>query len=74
MVFGRLLQRQQPAAATFPDGRVGFAVGDIHGRSDLLHDLLVLLEDIPVMVQGKSMLVDFVIVNLKNHKVILGMD
>jgi serine/threonine protein phosphatase 1 len=45
MVFGRLLQRQQPAAATFPDGRVGFAVGDIHGRSDLLHDLLVLLEE-----------------------------
>ena len=45
MVFGRLLQRQQPAAATFPDGRVGFAVGDIHGRSDLLHDLLMLLEE-----------------------------
>ncbi len=45
MVLGRLLQRQQPAAATFPDGRVGFAVGDIHGRSDLLHDLLMLLEE-----------------------------
>lgn len=34
-----------PAAlARFPDGRVGYAVGDIHGRSDLLADLLTELE------------------------------
>lgn len=45
MVLGRLLQRQQTAAATFPDGRVGFAVGDVHGRADLLADLLSLLEE-----------------------------
>jgi len=44
MVFARLLQRQPAASATFPDGRVGFAVGDIHGRADLLAELLTLLE------------------------------
>jgi serine/threonine protein phosphatase 1 len=41
----RLLQRPQAPAANFPAGRVGFAVGDIHGRADLLGDMLDLLED-----------------------------
>jgi serine/threonine protein phosphatase 1 len=40
----RLLQRPQTRAAVFPPNRVGFAVGDIHGRSDLLGEMLDLLE------------------------------
>jgi serine/threonine protein phosphatase 1 len=41
----RKLHRPQAPAASFPDGRVGFAVGDIHGRADLLEQMLVLLEE-----------------------------
>lgn len=40
----RLFARAKPALARFPAGRVGFAVGDIHGRADLLAGLLALLE------------------------------
>lgn len=41
----RMFDRAPPPAAKFPDGRVGYAVGDIHGRADLLTDMLRLLED-----------------------------
>ncbi|HJS80088.1 MAG TPA: metallophosphoesterase family protein [Vitreimonas sp.] len=40
----RMFERALPAAR-FPDGRVGFAVGDIHGRADLLTEMLDLLEE-----------------------------
>jgi serine/threonine protein phosphatase 1 len=40
----RMFERSPPPAARFPDGRVGFAVGDIHGRADLLTEMLALLE------------------------------
>jgi serine/threonine protein phosphatase 1 len=40
----RMFERTPPPAARFPDGRVGFAVGDIHGRADLLSKMLNLLE------------------------------
>lgn len=40
----RMFERQSPPAARFPDGRVGYAVGDIHGRADLLTQLLDMLE------------------------------
>ncbi|MGE0740450.1 MAG: metallophosphoesterase [Hyphomonadaceae bacterium] len=33
-----------PPASRFPDGRVGYAIGDIHGRADLLRQLLDRLE------------------------------
>lgn len=36
------------APARFPEGRVGYAVGDIHGRADLLSELLVELEALAV--------------------------
>lgn len=39
-----MLMPKPPPAATFPDGRVRFAVGDIHGRADLLEEMLNLLE------------------------------
>jgi serine/threonine protein phosphatase 1 len=39
----RLLQRPQ-APSVFPDGRVGYAVGDVHGRADLLGELIEQLE------------------------------
>jgi serine/threonine protein phosphatase 1 len=41
----RLFERAPPPAAKFPDGRVGFAVGDIHGRADLLGEMLTMLEE-----------------------------
>lgn len=40
----RLFQKPKPPVARFLDGRVGYAVGDIHGRSDLLADMIALLE------------------------------
>ncbi len=40
----RLFERAPPSASLFPPGRVGFAVGDIHGRADLLAAMLSLLE------------------------------
>ena len=40
----RLLRPPQPRAAKFLDGRVGYAVGDIHGRRDLLGEMAALLE------------------------------
>ena len=40
----RLFQRPKSPVARFLDGRVGYAVGDIHGRSDLLADMIALLE------------------------------
>ena len=40
----RLFERAPPHPARFPDGRVGYAVGDIHGRADLLSEMLALLE------------------------------
>jgi serine/threonine protein phosphatase 1 len=39
-----LLRMFDRAPARFPDGQVGFAVGDIHGRADLLGEMLTLLE------------------------------
>lgn len=41
----RLFARTTPPAAKFLDGRVGYAVGDIHGRADLLSNMLTLLEE-----------------------------
>jgi len=41
----RMFERAPPPAARFADGRVGFAVGDIHGRADLLGEMLNLLEE-----------------------------
>ena len=38
----RLFERSPPPAARFAEGRVGFAVGDIHGRADLLAELTLL--------------------------------
>ncbi len=35
---------RSPPPARFPEGRVGYAVGDIHGRADLLADMLSELE------------------------------
>jgi serine/threonine protein phosphatase 1 len=40
----RLFERAPPPAARFVEGRVGFAVGDIHGRADLLAEMLAALE------------------------------
>lgn len=40
----RLFQKSKSPVARFLDGRVGYAVGDIHGRSDLLADMITLLE------------------------------
>lgn len=40
----QLFKRTQPPAARFLDGQVGYAVGDIHGRSDLLLEMMALLE------------------------------
>jgi serine/threonine protein phosphatase 1 len=40
----RLFKGPKSPVARFPDGRVGYAVGDIHGRSDLLADMIALLE------------------------------
>jgi serine/threonine protein phosphatase 1 len=40
----RMFDRPAPPAARFPADRVGFAVGDIHGRADLLADMLAMLE------------------------------
>jgi serine/threonine protein phosphatase 1 len=40
----RLFQRPNSPVARFLDGRVGYAVGDIHGRADLLQDMVALLE------------------------------
>lgn len=39
-----MFKRAPAAGAKFPEGRVGFAVGDIHGRADLLAEMLALLE------------------------------
>jgi serine/threonine protein phosphatase 1 len=39
-----LFSRAAEPLARFPEGRVGFAIGDIHGRADLLEKLLTQLE------------------------------
>lgn len=39
-----LFSRAPERSAKFPEGRVGFAIGDIHGRADLLEKLLSQLE------------------------------
>lgn len=39
-----MFERAPAPAARFPEGRVGYAVGDIHGRADLLGDMFTLLE------------------------------
>jgi serine/threonine protein phosphatase 1 len=41
----RMFDRPQTRPAKFEDGRVGYAVGDIHGRADLLALMLERLED-----------------------------
>ena len=45
MALLRMFERAPPPAARFPDGRVGFAIGDIHGRADLLTEMLAVLEE-----------------------------
>jgi serine/threonine protein phosphatase 1 len=42
--FARKSTGTEQSPAKFPESRVGYAVGDIHGRADLLHRLLVTLE------------------------------
>ncbi|MBY0564346.1 MAG: serine/threonine protein phosphatase [Hyphomonadaceae bacterium] len=44
MPFPRLFSSAPSKPARFLEGRVGYAIGDIHGRSDLLSDLLAKLE------------------------------
>jgi serine/threonine protein phosphatase 1 len=44
MSFAGLFQRKEAPVARFVDGRLGFAVGDIHGRSDLLLRMLERLD------------------------------
>ncbi len=45
MDFAKFFRKAPPAwAAKFLEGRVGYAVGDIHGRADLLSQMLELLE------------------------------
>lgn len=44
MALMRLFERTPAPAAKFTDGRVGYAVGDIHGRVDLLSQMLGALE------------------------------
>jgi len=39
-----IFSRRPPLPAKFPDGRVRFAIGDIHGRADLLEEMLKRLE------------------------------
>jgi len=39
-----LFKSASSPVARFLDGRVGYAVGDIHGRADLLADMILLLE------------------------------
>lgn len=47
-LFGNRTGAQAPARiARFAEGRVGYAVGDIHGRADLLTKLLARLEEEP---------------------------
>jgi len=40
----RMFERPQPRPARFAEGRVGYAVGDIHGRADLLLLMMERLE------------------------------
>lgn len=40
----RLFERAPPPPAKFLEGRVGFAVGDVHGRADLLSQMIAFLE------------------------------
>ena len=44
MNLARLFQSRPPTAANFWPKRVGYAVGDIHGRADLLSEMIALLE------------------------------
>ena len=41
----RLFKSASAPVARFLDGRVGYAVGDVHGRADLLADMIALLEE-----------------------------
>jgi serine/threonine protein phosphatase 1 len=50
----RLFERAPPPAARFPEGRVGYAVGDVHGRVDLLHMLITQLEERAVQDTGAA--------------------
>ena len=44
-MFGTLFRRSKPAGqGRIPDGRAVYAIGDIHGRLDLLNDLLRRIE------------------------------
>ncbi len=45
MPIGKLVQRMRPAAASIPDGERVYAVGDIHGRLDLLEQLIQAIDD-----------------------------
>lgn len=39
-----MFERAPTPPARFPEGRVGYAIGDIHGRADLLAEMLAALE------------------------------
>ncbi len=46
MVFGRFaLRRRRPSAPTALTGGRTYAIGDVHGRLDLLHELSEMIED-----------------------------
>ena len=45
MNFLHLFTRGAKSSAKFADGRVGYAVGDVHGRADLLAELLAGVEE-----------------------------
>ena len=54
MLFG-----SRPKRARFPEGRVGYAVGDIHGRADLLARMFDILENQPRGGDGRAPIVVF---------------
>lgn len=45
MNLKRMFGASQPQPAKFIDGRVGFAIGDVHGRADLLQAMITFLEE-----------------------------
>lgn len=45
MGWTRFFERRTPPPARFPEERVGYAVGDIHGRADLLAEMIAALEE-----------------------------
>ena len=52
----------------------GGAPGIVSAAGGQVMHSLGLVKDIPVLIQGRVMPVDLIVVRLKNHEVILGMD